>query len=149
MGRTRYDEARKAEAVELAVAHGKAEAARRTGIPAGTIGSWCSRAGLATVATERTAAATEANRQRWEERRSELVHRIGEIAEKALDEVNAQLDDGKLRNAKDAATTMAILVDKAQLLSGGSTVRFGSDADRAKVLSAAHREGLSLVSDAA
>lgn len=146
MGRARYDDATKAEAVALAVEVGKAEASRRLGINAGTIGSWMSRAGVATVAAENTRAATEVRKAKWEERRVEMVHEIGEIASMALDRVRDELgDDGKLRDAKDAATTMAILVDKAQLLSGGHTARFGTDAQRAEVVGEARERALSLV----
>lgn len=149
MGRTRYDEATKARAVALAAEVGCAEAGRRLGIPGGTVASWFSRAGLASLQRETTEAAVEAKRLLWEERRSAMVHQIGEVASMALEQVKAEIEDGKLRNAKDAATTMAILVDKAQLLSGGSTARYGTEADRSRVLTEAHRQGLSLVSDVA
>lgn len=138
MQRTHYTDAQRREACELGREHGNAEASRRTGIPAGTIASWRNRAGDASLQTERTRAAVAANRQKWEERRSDLVHRIGEVAEKALDVVEQALDDGATRKASDASATLARLVDKAQLLSGGSTARIGSDADRERVLSEAH-----------
>jgi len=152
MGRPRYDDAYKARAVDLAVEHGPAEAARQLGIKAGTLRSWCSLSEVTTVTPERTrqtAAATEARRLAWEQRRSELVHRIGEVAEHALNVTEAMLCSGETRKASDASAVVARLVDKAQLLSGGHTARFGTDADRTQVLTEAHDKGLSLVTDAA
>jgi len=43
---------------------------------------------------------------------------------------------------------MAILIDKAQLLSGGSTARFGTDADRSAVVAEARERALRLVRSA-
>lgn len=125
--------------------HGAAEASRQSGIKETTIRSAASRKGIAAQRNDNTKAAVEASRLQWEERRTALVHKIGEAAEKALEHVNAELDDGKLRNAKDAATTMAILVDKAQVLSGGATARFGTDTQRAEVVSEAREKALRLV----
>lgn len=148
MPRALHSDEFKREAVALAVSIGPAEAARQLDMKAPTLRSWCSRAGVATDATANTEAATALRRARWEERRSEMVHDIGDAAAKALDKVLICLDQDSPRNAKDYATTMAILVDKAQLLSGGHTARFGSDADRAAVLGEAHGRGLALVKSA-
>lgn len=142
----RYDAALKAEVVALAVEVGPAEAARQHAIKPTTVRSWCSRAGVATVASETTRAATEMRMAKWEERRTAMVHEIGDIASMALARVRTELgEDGKLRDAKDAATTMAILVDKAQLLSGGQTARFGTDPQRAAVVEEARTQALRLV----
>jgi hypothetical protein len=48
---------------------------------------------------------------------------MGDAAELALETAVEALEDGKIRDAQSAAVTMAILVDKAQLLSGGATSR--------------------------
>ena len=138
MARARYDDDFKTRAVALAVEIGPAEAARQVGVKPGTVRAWCSRAGVVTVAPERTRAATEARRQAWEERRTVLVHRIGEVAERALDVVDEALIAGNTRKASDASAALARLIDKAQLLSGGSTVRYGTDSERAHVLNEAH-----------
>jgi transposase-like protein len=113
----------RARALALYADRGGAEAARQTGIPNGTIRSWAHRDGIAAVASQKTRAATEASRLRWEERRLELAHRVGEQAEEALDRVEMEIKSGKAADAKNMATTLAILVDKAQLLTGGSTNR--------------------------
>jgi hypothetical protein len=151
MKRPQHSEQTKARAIELAIEHGPAEAQRRlaaegTEINPATIRSWCSRAGMATVATERTAAAVAANQARWEERRGDLADRIGAVADKALHVTETCLDKGETRKASDASAVVARLVDKAQLLSGGSTARFGTDADRAAVIhEAQERAALRLV----
>ena len=48
---------------------------------------------------------------------------VGRAAELALNEVVKSIETGNPKDAKDLATTMAILIDKAQLLSGGATSR--------------------------
>lgn len=145
MARPRYTESFKERAVELAVEHGPAEASRMVGVKAGTVRAWCSRAGVVTVATERTAAATTRAHQRWEERRAVLTHRIGEVAELALDVTERALQKGETRKASDASATVARLVDKAQLLSGGNTSRIGTDTERDAVLEDAREKALHLV----
>jgi transposase-like protein len=147
--RRTYDEQTRGQAVALAVEVGPAEAARRLGIKATTLRSWCSRAGVATDAAANTSAAAAVKRAQWEERRATMVHEIGETAHNALIRVGAAIADGSPSDAKNYATTMAILVDKAQLLSGGSTARFGTEAQRAHVLEEAHDRALSLVRDSA
>ena len=71
----------------------------------------------------KTRAATEAARLRWEERRLELAHRVGEQAEEALRRTAKEIKSGKAADAKNMATTLAILIDKAQLLTGSTTNR--------------------------
>lgn len=123
MARRRFTDAEKAHALDVYATEGPAEAARQTGIPKGTIASWAHRTGTQTVCNERAAARVEAAQMKWAERRQAMVDRIGTIAEKALTVVEDNLDLGTTSKAKDAATTMAILVDKAQLLGGDATTR--------------------------
>lgn len=149
MSRARYDENFRQQAIALAVEIGPADAARQLGVKAATLRSWCSRADVATNGTENTRAAVEAKRAKWEDRRADMVHQIGDTAQQALTRASQAIASGKPTDAKNYATTMAILVDKAQLLSGGHTARYGTDADRAKVLGEAHQRGLSLVRDVA
>lgn len=59
----------------------------------------------------------------WVARRVPMASEIGDAAQKALVLVHGALDEGKSREAKELATTMAILIDKAQLLAGGPTSR--------------------------
>jgi len=79
---TSYTAQQRADALEAYVEHGLAEAVRRTGIPAGTVSSWATRAALQTTAatSSRARARTDAARARWaevtEERRQELAGRL-------------------------------------------------------------------------
>lgn len=136
MGRTRYDDDQKREAVELALEYGKAEAARRTGISAGTIGSWCSREGLATVATERTKAATEAAKDRREQKREQLRTLLIEKAVDLVERMDEPHIDFRGKDANQVtfpkapaqacqhyATSAAILLDKFRLEMGEVTGR--------------------------
>jgi hypothetical protein len=121
MGTAQHPPDLKAHALAIYVEHGGAEASRKTGVPAPTIRSWAHRDGVATVAAQNTRAAIAAAQLRWEERRLALADAIGREAEAALGLVDEALGAGDARAAKDAAVTMAILVDKAELLSGGTT----------------------------
>lgn len=149
MARKTYTQAQKADAVALVAEHGIAHAHRETGIPKSSLSRWAAAAGvdLGTLQREKTAHAVEARVAAWEERRTTMVHEMGAVAHLALTRVQESLEgaepDG--RGAKDFALTMAILVDKAQLLSGGATNRFGSDADRERALAEARERGLHLV----
>ena len=120
---TTYDETFRQQAVDLAVTEGTNEAARQLGIGQATVSRWVRAAGLGTFHSERTAAATEARRLEWEQRRVELAHEQGRVAAKALAKAEAAMDDDTAGKAKDYALTMAILVDKAQLLTGAATSR--------------------------
>lgn len=125
MGRRVYTDEQKAEALALYAEHGAAETARRTGIAKGTIQSWASRTGVATTCNEQRQANVEALKARWAERRAIMVDEIGAVAHMALmrvEQFTAQRNPSG-RDAKDFATTMAILVDKAQLLGGDATSR--------------------------
>lgn len=150
MAKALHSEQVKARAIALAVEHGPAEAQRILAneghhVKPTTLRTWCSRAGVVTVTAERTAAATKAAHARWEERRATMVHEIGDVAQMALDHARTALQSDKGRDAKDYATTMAILVDKAQLLSGGSTVTVGTPAEKTRIVEQARDAGLSLV----
>ncbi|MBA3371113.1 MAG: hypothetical protein H0T96_06640 [Thermoleophilaceae bacterium] len=115
----RYTAEQRAAALELYSEVGPAEAGRRLGIPSGTVRSWARRNGCAAVATENRRAAVEAARLTWEQRRSGLTVRLGEVAAELLERVE-KAEPGE---AKALATALAILVDKAELLSGRATER--------------------------
>lgn len=115
-----YSDEVRAEALSLYREHGPAEAGRRLGIPAKTISSWAARAGVQADAREQvTAAATEAARQSWAERRARLADELGAAAEEFL--VAAR--GAGARTARDYMAALAAAVDKAQLLSGAATER--------------------------
>ncbi|MGK2947778.1 MAG: transposase [Acidimicrobiales bacterium] len=123
MGRRTYTDEQKAEALALYASHGAAETARLTGVPEGTLQSWAHRSGVATACNENRRANVEALKTKWAERRLVMVHEIGAVAHMALAQAEAAVATGACKDAKDFATTMAILVDKAQLLSGEATSR--------------------------
>ena len=115
----RYTAEQRDAALELYREVGPAEAGRRLSIPSGTVRSWARRNGCAAVATENRRAAVEAARLTWEQRRSGLTVRLGEVAAELLERVK-KAEPGE---AKALATALAILVDKAELLSGRATER--------------------------
>lgn len=147
MARRSYTDAEKAEALELHATVGPAEAARRTGITKGTIESWASRAGLQAPASETTAAAVEASLVSLADRKAQLAADLmGDIerlrrslwepcVEKRLMTVGT--GDGKSRiqvgecerdqptfdDQKRIMTTLAIAIDKVQILTGDATER--------------------------
>ena len=85
---------------------------------------------------EKAATATEGARRAWAGRKATMADEIGEAAQKALTVCAYMLDVEDVRKAKDAALTLAILVDKAQLLSGAETSRNGVTADPHSLLEA-------------
>jgi hypothetical protein len=141
MARRTYTADEKAAALAAYLADGAAEASRATGIPRGTIVAWASHNGDATVRNEQQLDAVACSQLAWEKRRVDLAVEIGAVAELALQRCHQSLTgDGLLikaidakgqpydripgpADAKNLATTMAILVDKAQLLTGAATSR--------------------------
>lgn len=109
--------------IQRAQETGVRAAATEHGVSPASVSRWCRKAGVATVPHEQTENARAVAAMRWEERRGDLLHEMGEAAELALETAVEALEDGKVRDAQSAAVTMAILVDKAQLLSGGPTSR--------------------------
>lgn len=96
-----------------------------TGIPKSTLSRWAKAEGIDLLARSqaKTAAASNAARAKWAERRADLADRIGQVTDLALEQATGFLAAGRPREAKDAALTLAILVDKAQLLTGAATAR--------------------------
>lgn len=117
-----YTDAEKAEAVDLYVTDGPTAVQAQLRIPKGTVTKWAQAAGVETVSIEKTRSAVEAARLVWQQRRIELAHRIGLVAELALERAEQDLLDGRIAG-KDAVLAMAILIDKAELLTSASTVR--------------------------
>ncbi len=131
-------------ATAFAAEHGIGAAARKFGVSGGTVSKWCKADGVESLSTGKRAEAAEAAHVAWDERKTTMAHRMGGVAELALDKARAELEDGTPSRAKDCATTMAILVDKAQLLTGGQTARHGLE-KRGEVLHDARDAGLRLV----
>lgn len=71
----------------------------------------------------KTAAAVHATKLKWEQRRGDEADAAGIVAARARGSVVEALEAKDYRGAKEAAVTYAILIDKAQLLTGGATSR--------------------------
>lgn len=148
----RYTDAEKAEALKLYLEVGPAEAGRRLDIPLQTVTNWAARYGVQAQLDGARAEAVRRGKLKWEERRIALAEKIGETAERALEETNAALDAGVARDARDFMSTVATAVDKAQLLTGGPTERVGIEekfADREDEIQAARRRAQEITSRSA
>lgn len=114
--------------------------AKAAGVTTRTLYRWAKDAGIDVAARHttpsKTSAANEATRQSWASRKATMADEIGTAAGEALAICRMALTGGAVRNAKDAALTLAILVDKAQLLSGAETSRNGVTADPHSLLEA-------------
>lgn len=111
----------RAEVVAYAAEHGTPQAAQHYGHKAETIRSWCSRAGIATVAaTESTRAATEARKATMEQRRTRLADRLLELAEMSTDAAAKLIGEASLR---DLVGALDYGIKNSQLLSGQATAR--------------------------
>lgn len=134
--------------MELVAQVGLAEAGRQTGIPKSTIMRWCRVAGVATCSAEKKRQVAHANAEqvaRWEQRRVTLIHELGESAARAHDRVREALEGGDAKIAKEYALTLAILVDKAEVLAGRSGPRlYGSDDQRQQVIADGLRRAVML-----
>lgn len=105
-----------------------ADVHRRTGVPKPTLSRWAREADVQPAGAEQVEAAANATKIAWSQRRASLVDDLGEAAV-ALLEKTLDASDGP--DARGWATAVAILVDKAQLLSGGVTSRHEQlDAER-------------------
>lgn len=118
-----------------------ASVAKAAGVNPTTLYRWAKKDGVDLSARhsatpEKTAPAIEGARQAWAGRKATMADEIGEAAQKALAVCAYMLDAEDVRKAKDAALTLAILVDKAQLLSGAETSRNGVTADPHSLLEA-------------
>ncbi len=136
----------RSEALRVYVVDVPAAAAERTGVPPGTVRRWAHEGGHRTERERTTREATQAATLRWSERRAVMVEEMGFVAHEALAAARAAIHAGDARDAKDLATTMAILVDKAELLSSGATCR-DERVDPATLLAEARARVVSLVPD--
>lgn len=160
MPRQPWTAEQKAHAQAAYVEHGPHEASRQTGIPVGTISSWAKREGWQTVATEQTAAATAAAMVALEERKARLAFDLMDDVQRLRAElfspcverkpvvvsdgarvgshveiVDVDLSQPSFSEQKAIMTTIAIAVDKVQILTGAATERIdhtGLPIDREK-----------------
>lgn len=136
MAKSSYTPEQRQEAVRLYGQHGPAEASRRTGIPARSIRNWASRAGVTGPRAKKVAAATEAARASFQQRRYELRGRLLEQIHDVLERMNEPHQEfkGQFANEvvydsapagamRDYATTFGILLDKLRLELGEATGR--------------------------
>lgn len=124
----KYSDEEKTQALAIYVDSGPATAATLTGIPSGTIRSWASRrADLQQLHVQQTALqVAELNARSamtWAETRSEVVRNMAGAAAALSNVIHDKIEAENIRDAKDAALTLAILIDKVQLLTGGATGR--------------------------
>lgn len=118
-------EAKTAALTQLTDGHTLAQVHHDTGIPKQTLSRWAKNEGLdpAALSQAKTMAAVKAKQEQWAELRATVANQAGGTAQRILALVTDALDSGELEvrtigQAKDAALTMAILVDKAQVLGG-------------------------------
>jgi cell division septum initiation protein DivIVA len=148
MQRMQWTPDQRDEALRLLAEVGKAEAARRTGIPAGTIASWGARTGVAAPAAEQTRVATDARLATIAERKARLAERmlteaegmVGQLHQRTYERKPMVVSDGQAAGShieiaevtydrpptadqKRIVEAVAILVDKIQLLTGDATAR--------------------------
>lgn len=116
---------------------GTREVARRLSVPHPTLSRWAKAAGLEPERDARAREAHAAVRQAWAQRRLDLVDQLGEATVTLLERTLTATDGP---DARGWATALAILVDKAQLLSGQATSRhevFDAERRRQHVLALA------------
>jgi transposase-like protein len=148
MARRTYTDEQKAEALALYVEHGAAEAARQCGVAKGTIQSWASRAGVATHATENLLLATEQKLADMAKRKAQLASDLlddiarlraqlfapccerkvvtlggGMHSSATWEIVDVEHDRPSFADQKACMTSIAIAVDKVQILTGEATER--------------------------
>ena len=142
-GTKRHDPETRERALVLADRHGAAEAARRTGVAAGTIRRWRHQ-------TASSAPAGNADAVEWEHRKREAASEIWVAAREALVRVRELLGEGGARaerDAKDAALTLAILLDKSAALEQASALADERQASLTEAQGQAIAGALAAVSD--
>lgn len=143
----RYSTAVKAEAIALAAEVGSTEAGRRLDIKAATIRQWVKRAGDVVrlvdtlppipaptsqdvtddavvtsqeldVYTPSVATALAQRGRPWQQRAATMTVALDDVAAAALAATQQAISAGRGRDARDLATTVGILIDKAALIGG-------------------------------
>jgi transposase-like protein len=152
MQRTSYTPEQRADALRLLAEVGKAEAARRTGIPSGTIASWGNRNGVRAPSVEACQKAVDTAALTVTERKALLADRLGVVASKAVAKLEELIDTDRV-GAKDLVVAITSAVDRMQLLTGEATSRveqtIGAAPERTPEQEAEMARVLSLVQPAA
>lgn len=139
--RTRiYDEQTRLRALELAEELGPMQAARELDIPAATLKSWRQQRGLA-------GPPSGADPESWAEKKREGAGETWATARAALERVKVLIEEGDERKAKDAALTMAILLDKSAALEQASALAEERQAKLAEAQAGAIADALAAVLD--
>jgi transposase-like protein len=145
--RTEYTPEQKAEALAILAQAGKAEAARRTGIPMGTIGSWASRAGVTAPSSEVIAELNASRLGTMTTRKAALAEQLlghavriaGQLDAPTVEKVvkvvgfgggvsgtevvEVPYDRPPTADQKRIAETVGVLIAQVQLLTGEATSR--------------------------
>ena len=127
MTRTRYSDEQKREALDLFLEHGASEAGRRTGIPAGTIAAWASRAGMTGPPTPEVVNALAVQAVTIAERKQALAGELGKLAAAAVAKLAERIEADEI-SAKDLVSALTATVDRMQLLTGAATERIETTA---------------------
>lgn len=152
MASSTYTDEQKAEALDLYAVEGPTAVQHQLGIPKGTVTRWAKAAGVETVPDPKNAAAVEAARKKWaetmEQRKQDLaaglMDDIAQLREQMFspcreqkivtiagsvktegrwDVAQMERDQPTFQDQKALMTTIAIAVDKVQVLTGGATQR--------------------------
>lgn len=148
MQRVTYTDEQRNEALALVAELGQAEAARRTGIPFGTIASWGHRAGVSAPDPSAMKAALEHKANTIAERKGALAVKMLDHAERMLGQLTAPITEKVVKvvslganagsetevvtveydqpptgDQKRIVEAVGILVEKIQLLTGEATAR--------------------------
>lgn len=129
------DETRAAIAADIRAGKPYREIADTHGVSMGSVANIADEHGITPPGAEQVEAAANASKLKWAQRREALVDELGEVAAELLQKARTA---AAARDAQAYATSVAILVDKAQLVSGGVTSRheqLGLERQRQRVLS--------------
>jgi hypothetical protein len=144
-----YTPEQRDEALRLLAEVGKAEASRRTGIPAGTIASWGARRGVSAPSPEAWAQAHAAQLATMAERKQALATQLQSLAVKAATKLAERIERDEV-TAKDLVGALTAAVDRMQLLTGAATERVETvTAERSPEAEAEVARVLSVVRNAA
>ncbi len=117
--RRSYTAAQQEEALRLYQTDGTTAASKATGIPKNTIQGWARKAGLRTVRSAKTKAATEAAAVDAGKIRTQVTTKAIGAVDKMLDTITQRLpNEANDMPLKDLATVLGIVADKYRALAG-------------------------------
>jgi transposase-like protein len=128
MARRTYTNEQRARAVELYTEHGARATARILAsqgfhVPASTVQAWASKRGERIRTLEKRTLGVQAQILEWQERRTDEANRAGQRAEELGALLMEHAHAGNHDMVKALVPAYGVMVDKAQLLSGGATGR--------------------------